>query len=73
MVIAVATIGNVGISTSFTITAAGTGYVVGDTLQFINGGGGSGAVAKVSTVNGTGGITAITLSNAGSGYKQSLL
>ena len=61
-----AIIGNVTISSTFTITTAGTGYVVGDSLVF-TGGGGSGAVATVSSVS-SGGITGINLTNAGLGY-----
>ena len=64
---ATATIGNVVISSTFTITNGGTGYAVNNALVF-TGGGGSGAVAKVSTVGANGVITAITLTNAGSGY-----
>ena len=64
---ATATIGNVVISSTFTITNGGTGYAVNNDLVF-TGGGGSGAVAKVSTVGANGVITAITLTNAGSGY-----
>ena len=64
---ATATIGNVVISSTFTITNGGTGYAVNNALVF-TGGGGSGAVAKVSTVGANGVITAITLTSAGSGY-----
>ena len=60
------TIGDVTISSTFTITTAGTNYVVGDKIVF-TGGGGSGAVATVSTVS-SGGITAISLTNAGTDY-----
>ena len=63
---ATALIGDVVISSTFTITTAGTGYVVGDVIVF-SGGGGSGAVATVSSVS-SGGITGISLTNAGSGY-----
>ena len=61
-----AIIGNVTVSSTFTISTAGTNYVVGDVLVF-TGGGGSGAVATVSTVS-SGGITGISLTNAGTGY-----
>jgi hypothetical protein len=64
--IGTATIGDVTISSTFTITTAGTDYVVGDDIVF-TGGGGSGAVATVSTVS-SGGITGISLTNAGTGY-----
>ena len=66
---AIATIGNVTISSTFTITTAGTGYIVGDSVVFTGGGGGSGAVATVSTIGANGSITAISLTNAGSGYR----
>jgi hypothetical protein len=65
---ATATIGNVSISSTFTITTAGTGYAVGDNLVFSGGGEGSGAIASVSTIGANGAITAITLTNAGGGY-----
>ena len=61
------TIGNVTISSNFTITSGGSNFVVNDALLF-TGGGGSGAVAKVSTVSAGGIITAISLTNAGAGY-----
>ena len=61
-----ALIGNVTVSSTFTITTAGTNYVVGDKIVF-TGGEGSGAVATVSSVS-SGGITGISLTNAGSGY-----
>jgi hypothetical protein len=64
-----ALIGNVTVSSTFTITTAGTGYIVGDTLVF-TGGEGSGAVATVSSVS-SGGITGISLTSAGSGYTSS--
>ena len=64
---AMVTIGNVPISSTFTITTAGTGYVVGDKLVF-TGGGGSGTIASVSTIGANGTITAISLTNAGGGY-----
>ena len=64
---AIATIGAVTISSTFTITTAGSNYVVGDKLVF-TGGGGSGAIASVSTIGANGTITGITLTSAGSGY-----
>ena len=64
---AIATIGAVTISSTFTITTAGSNYVVGDKLVF-TGGGGSGAIASFSTIGASGTITGISLTNAGSGY-----
>ena len=64
---ALVTIGNVGISSTFTITTAGTGYAVGDKLVFTGGGGGSGAIASVSTIK-SNYISSLTLTNAGTGY-----
>ena len=66
--LATVTIGNVPISSTFTITTAGTGYVVGNALVFSGGGGGSGAIATVSTIGANGTITGISLTNAGGGY-----
>ena len=50
---------------SVTVTAAGTGYTVGDTLAVVGGIGLITTELTVSTVNGTGGITGITITNAG--------
>ena len=57
------------VSSTFTITNGGTGYAVNDVLNFdyTGTGGGSGVVAKVSTVS-SGVITGITLTSAGSGF-----
>ncbi len=41
---------NVTVSSTFTLTTAGTGYIVGDALVF-TGGEGSGAVATISEVH----------------------
>jgi hypothetical protein len=66
---AIATIGDVSVSSTFTITTAGTGYAVGESVIF-TGGGGDGAVAEISTIGTDGSITGISLTNAGSGYKS---
>jgi len=50
---------------SVTVTAAGTGYVVGNTLAVVGGIGLITTELTVSTVNGTGGITGVTITNAG--------
>lgn len=47
------------------IAAAGTGYVVGDTLAVVGGIYQIAAEITVGAVNGTGGITAVSISNAG--------
>ena len=58
------------LSSTFNIVDGGTGYIVGDTLNFnyTGTGGGSGVVASVSSVSTSGVITGITLTNAGSGF-----
>jgi hypothetical protein len=50
---------------SVAVNAAGTGYVVGNTLTVVGGLGQIDTELTVSTVNGSGGITGITISNAG--------
>jgi hypothetical protein len=50
---------------SVAINAAGTGYVVGNTLTVVGGLGQIDTELTVSTVNGSGGITGVTISNAG--------
>jgi len=50
---------------SVAINAAGTGYVVGNTLDVVGGLGQIDAELTVTTVNGSGGITGVTISNAG--------
>jgi hypothetical protein len=52
-------------ATAVTITAAGTGYAVGNTLTVVGGIGSIAVELTVATVNGTGGITGITITNAG--------
>lgn len=49
------------------ITVGGTGYVIDDLVN-ITGGGGTGAIAKVTSVSETGAITGLSITNAGSGY-----
>ena len=57
------------VSSTFTITSGGTGYAIGDTLNFnyTGTGGGSNVVATVASVS-SGVITGITLTNAGTGF-----
>jgi hypothetical protein len=50
---------------SVTVTAAGTGYVVGNTLAVVGGIGLITTELTVSTVDGSGGITGVTITNAG--------
>lgn len=52
---------------SITITTAGTGYKVGQTLTF-TGGGGSGANISIATVGTEGNILTFTITSGGSGY-----
>jgi hypothetical protein len=47
------------------VTAAGTGYVAGDTLSVVGGIGQITTELTVTTVNGSGGITGVTITNAG--------
>ena len=63
------TLSSTAVSSTFTITNGGTGYVVGDTLNFnyTGTGGGSNVVATVGSVS-SGVITGITLTNAGGGF-----
>jgi len=60
---------NTSVSSTFTISNGGTGYAVGDALNFnyTGTGGGSNVVATVATVS-SGVITGITLTSAGSGF-----
>lgn len=50
---------------SVTVTAAGTGYVAGDTLSVVGGIGQITTELTVTTVDGGGGITGVTITNAG--------
>jgi len=53
---------------SITISTAGAGYTVGDTLVFTGGAPDVTAAGTVSAVDGSGAITGVTISNAGKGY-----
>lgn len=61
------TVNGSGVILTSTLTAAGTGYAVGDSLT-VTGGTGTGATATVTTVNMTGGILTLTVTNSGTGY-----
>lgn len=52
---------------SLTISAAGTGYEVGDAITG-TGGDGTGFAGEVSSVGGSGEITGVTITTAGTGY-----
>lgn len=52
---------------SATVGTAGTGFVVGDYLAVI-GGGGTGGVIRVATIGGGGAISSFAVVNGGSGY-----
>jgi len=55
-----------GAITAVSVTAAGSGYGVGDVLT-MSGGSGSGAKLTVATLSGTG-VATVTISTAGTGY-----
>lgn len=55
-----------GVITAVSVTAAGSGYNVGDVLA-IAGGTGSNAVLTVATLSGTG-VATVTITNGGTGY-----
>lgn len=55
-----------GVITAVSVTAAGSGYNVGDVLA-IAGGSGSGAIFTVATLSGTG-VATVTITNGGTGY-----
>jgi len=55
----------------YSVAVAGSGYVVGTSINFNTPGGGSSAVATVATVDSNGGILTINITNAGSGYSAS--
>lgn len=61
-----------GYIASVTATTAGTGYAVGEAVNFV-GGGGRGAKGHISAVDTNGGITGITLDPVGSGLIASVL
>jgi len=52
-------------ATDVSITAAGTGYAVGNTLTVVGGIGSIDVELTVTTINGSGGITGIQITNAG--------
>jgi len=56
------------IGTLSAVTAAGTGYTVGQVVNLVGGAGSSGATGTVTSINDTGGVTGIALTTAGSGY-----
>lgn len=56
-----------GAISSITITNAGVGYKVNQSLSF-SGGGGSGANITIATVNATGGILTFTITSGGTGF-----
>jgi hypothetical protein len=65
----VSTVGGGGTITAVTVTAAGSGYNVGDVLT-ISGGTGTGAIFTVATLTGSG-VATVTITNAGTGYTSS--
>jgi hypothetical protein len=58
-----------GVITAVSVTAAGSGYKVGDVLAMA-GGTGTGAVLTVATLTGTG-VATVTITNGGTGYTAS--
>ena len=50
-----------------TVTTAGSGYSVGDTVQ-ISGAGGTSATGNVTTIDGSGGITNVSVVSGGGGF-----
>lgn len=62
----VTTVGGGGAITAISVTAAGSGYNIGDVLT-ISGGTGTGAVFTVLTLSGSG-VATVTITNAGTGY-----
>jgi hypothetical protein len=61
-----------GYVSNVTATTAGSGYAVGEQVDFV-GGGGKGAKGHISAVDSNGGITTITLDPVGSGLTASVL
>jgi flagellar hook-basal body protein len=50
------------------VSAAGTGYAVGQVVNLVGGAGTSGATGTVTSVNGSGGVTGIELTTPGTGF-----
>ena len=80
-VVANSMIFGLGVLGRMSIANAGSGYVIGDTIEFINvpGGYGFGAHANVTNVDGSGGITQVNFQQlyghliGGAGYDMSYL
>ena len=62
------TLTGTGVSSTFTISNGGTGYITGDTIIFNNTGTGGGSNVAATVVATGGVITGITLMSVGSGY-----
>jgi hypothetical protein len=62
----VTTVGGLGDITALSVTAAGSGYKVGDVLALV-GGTGTGGIVTVATLTGTG-IATVTITDPGTGY-----
>jgi hypothetical protein len=57
---------------SISINSAGTGYAVGESIEFV-GGGGTGARGHITSIDSSGAITGITLDQVGSGLTAVVL